>query len=81
MVCPTCASARNWLVLRQTGGATLAGGLLARLLASQFYGVTPRDPWIYATVLALIMLAALAASAIPVIGASRIDPAVSLRQE
>ena len=79
----------TWLVLRQTCGATLAGGvagaigggLLAKLLASQFYGVTPREPSIYAAVLGLVALVALIASVAPVFTASRIDPAVSLRQE
>jgi putative ABC transport system permease protein len=79
----------TWLVLRQTFGATLAGGvagaigggLLAKLLASQFYGVTPREPSIYAAVLGLVALVALIASVAPVFTASRIDPAVSLRQE
>jgi predicted permease len=85
------ASAVNvaWLVIRQTFSATVAGvaagaiggGLLARLLASQFYGVTVRDPWIYLAVLLLIVLAASLASLAPVFSASRIDPAESLRQE
>jgi predicted permease len=85
------ASSANvaWLVLRQTFGATAAGGvagviggsILAKLLTFQFYGVTPRDPWIYAVVLTLILVASLAASLMPVLSASNIDPAVSLRQE
>jgi putative ABC transport system permease protein len=85
------ASAGNvaWLVIRQTFSATVAGvaagaiggTLLARLLASQFCGSTARDPWIYIAVLTLIVLAASLASLAPVVSASRIDPAVSLRQE
>jgi ABC-type antimicrobial peptide transport system permease subunit len=78
-----------WLVTRQTFTATLAGaaagaiggGFLARLLASQFYGVTPRDPGVYMAVLMLIVLVAAAAVLAPVFTASRIDPAVSLRDE
>jgi ABC-type antimicrobial peptide transport system permease subunit len=78
-----------WLVIRQTFSATVAGvvagaiggTLLARLLTSQFYGVTARDPWIYLAVLVLIVLAAPLASLAPVVSASRIDPAESLRQE
>jgi putative ABC transport system permease protein len=78
-----------WLVTRQTFSATLAGvaagaiggGLLARLLKSQFYGVTAHDPWIYLAVLALTALAASTASLAPVFSASRIDPSESLRQE
>ena len=78
-----------WLVVRQTFSATVAGvaagaiggTLLARLLASQFYGVTKRNPWIYLAVLVLITLAASFASLAPVFSAAHIDPAESLRQE
>jgi len=83
--------ARNvaWLVVRQTFSATVAGvvagaiggTLFARLLTSQFYGVTKRNPWIYLAVLALITLAASFASLAPVFFAAHIDPAESLRQE
>ncbi len=77
-----------WMVLRQTLGATLAGaaagaaggGVMARFLASQFYGVTPRDPEIYASVLLLILLVAIVASLAPVLSATCIDPAVALRE-
>ena len=59
-----------WLVTRQTFSATLAGtaagtaggAFLARLLASQFYGVAPRDPGIYLAVLTLIILVAACAA-------------------
>ncbi|HEY3738631.1 MAG TPA: FtsX-like permease family protein, partial [Bryobacteraceae bacterium] len=78
-----------WLVTRQTFSATLAGtavgaaggALLARVLASQFYGVGARDPGIYLTVLILIIVVAAAAAIAPVMTAARIDPAISLRQE
>jgi ABC-type antimicrobial peptide transport system permease subunit len=85
------ASAGNvaWLVIRQTLSATAAGvaagatggAFLARLLTSQFYGVSASSPWIYLAVLALITLAASFASLAPVFSAAHIDPAESLRQE
>jgi len=59
----------------------IGSGLLARLLTSQFYGVTARDPWIYLAVLVLIVLAASLASLAPVFSASRIGLAESLRHE
>ena len=59
----------------------IGGALLARLLTSQFYGVSARNPWIYLAVLALITLAASFTSLAPVFSAARVDPAESLRQE
>jgi hypothetical protein len=77
------------LVLQQTLIAAAAGSiigaagsiLLSRFLTTQLYGVTPRDPGIYSAVMALIAAVAVAASAVPMLRASRIDPAVCLRQE
>ena len=77
------------MILEHTLGATLAGaaagiagaGGLAKLLGSQLYGVTARDPAIGLGVLGLIGAVALTASAAPVLRASRIDPAACLREE
>ncbi len=77
------------LVLEQTLGATVIGvaagaagaTALQKLLATQLYGVTAHDPTIYAAVMALIGGVALSASAVPVLRASRVDPAVCLREE
>ena len=51
---------------------------LGRVLASQLYGVTANGPWMYAlaTVLAVV---AFFAAALPGLRATRIDPAVVLR--
>jgi len=54
---------------------------LARFLKSQLYDVHSGEPWIYASVLVSIALVVLAASAIPVVRAWRIDPAISFRQD
>jgi putative ABC transport system permease protein len=76
------------LMLEQALGATVIGALagaagaslLAKFLTTQLYGVTMHDPSIYAAVIALISAVALAASAIPVLRASHIDPAACLRE-
>ena len=77
------------LVLRSAlavTGAGLAAGLLAaaatgRGLASLLYGVGPYDPATFAAAAATVVLAALAASAIPVRRAARLDPMVVLRAD
>jgi predicted permease len=60
-----------------TAGA-LAG---ARLIASQLYGVSARDPLTYVAIAALLALVGLVASAIPALRATRIDPMAALRTE
>jgi predicted permease len=61
-------------------GAALAYGL-ARLIASQLFGVSPDDPLTYVTVLAAVVLTALAATWHPARQAARVDPAITLRAE
>ena len=58
--------------------AALAGG---RLIASQLYGVSARDPLTLAAIAALLAVVALAASGIPALRAARIDPMEALRAE
>ncbi len=58
--------------------AALAGG---RLIASQLYGVSARDPLTYLAIAALLGIVALAASGIPALRATRIDPMAALRTE
>jgi ABC-type antimicrobial peptide transport system permease subunit len=75
------------LVLRQ--GMTLAGAgiaigiaaslALTRLLASLLYGVSATDPATFAAGAALFVAVAFAASYIPAIRATRVDPVVTLR--
>jgi len=77
------------MVLEQTLGATLLGiamgaagaSLLQKLLATQLYGITAHDPRIHAAVTGLIAAVSLAASAVPMLRASRVDPASCLREE
>ncbi len=58
--------------------AALAGG---RLIASQLYGVSARDPLTFAAIAGLLAVVALAASGIPALRAARIDPMAALRTE
>ena len=54
---------------------------LGRVLASQLYEVTPRDPFAIAAVVAALLFAGLAASYLPARRASRTDPLQALRFE
>jgi len=56
----------------------LAGG---RLVASLLYGVAPRDPIVLASVVAVLIVVAVLASAAPAWRASRADPMDALRAE
>ena len=77
------------MILR--GGHSLAiagipGGLVSALgfsqvLASQLYGVSATDPLTYLTLAMALAATAVAASVIPALRATRVDPAVTLWQE
>jgi len=77
------------LVVRQ--GMALAGagvviGLgaafaLTRLLTSQLFGVGATDPATFALVCALLVAIAFAATLLPAMRATRVDPVVALRDE
>ena len=69
-----------------TAGVGIAAGLVAalfltRLLAGFLYGVAPRDPATFAGVTLTLFAIALAASAVPALRASRVDPLDALRSE
>ena len=78
-----------WLVLRGATGYVLGGiaiGVIAvlaasRMVASLLYGIRPNDAGnLAAAIVALLFVTALAA-VLPALRASRVDPAVALRQE
>ena len=83
------ASSRDilWLVTNQglrAAAVGLAAGLtgylaISRVLAGQLLGVSANDPVTLASAAAGLMLACLAAGAIPALRALRIDPWRSLR--
>jgi predicted permease len=78
-----------FLVFGRTGralGVGLAVGLAAALLAapaleSKLYGLNPRDPLTFTLALAVLALAAVTATIIPLRRAMHIDPAITLRQD
>jgi ABC-type antimicrobial peptide transport system permease subunit len=55
--------------------------LLARLMRSQLFGVSPSDPLTLSTVALILLLIALLASWIPASRAATTDPLVALRSE
>jgi predicted permease len=60
----------------------IAGALaLNRVLASQLYGIAPTDPLTFVVVPVVLFAVALAACLVPGGVATRVDPAVALRQE
>jgi ABC-type antimicrobial peptide transport system permease subunit len=77
------------LVLKEGLVLTIPGVLLgaagafaaARLLSNALFGISPGDPFTYATTAALQTLVALAACALPAYRATKADPMVALRQE
>jgi ABC-type antimicrobial peptide transport system permease subunit len=77
------------LVFSSGAGMTLVGLLVGvalalgstRLLASLLYGVTPFDPATFVGVAAVLLSAAAGATYLPARRATRISPAVALREE
>jgi putative ABC transport system permease protein len=64
-------------LLLGVGGAVL----LRRILASLLFGVTPTDPLIFATVVALLAVVSFVACYFPARRAARVDPLIALRYE
>jgi len=78
-----------WLVMKEgakfaAGGIALGVGgafLLARLLASQLYGISPLDAITYISVAVLVSIVTLAACYVPARRAMAIDPIIALRYD
>ena len=71
------------MALAVVGIAIGLGGAFAltRLLASQLYSITPTDPTTFVGVSVLLASIALAATLIPALRATRVDPVIALREE
>jgi len=74
---------REGMLLAVSG---IAAGLLAslaltRYLATLLYTVKPSDPAVYVTVTLILAMAAIAGCCAPAFRATRVDPAITLREE
>ncbi len=74
---------RQGMTLTAIGiAAGLVAGLWAtRLLGTMLVGISANDPLTFAVMSALLLLAALGASYVPARRATRVDPAIALREE
>lgn len=59
----------------------IAALLSAGVIASQLYGVSPRDPEVFAGVVVVLAVTGLLASYLPARKATRVDPMVAMRSE
>ncbi|HEU4834246.1 MAG TPA: ABC transporter permease [Pyrinomonadaceae bacterium] len=71
------------LLLALIGVVVGVGGslLLTRFLSKMLFGITPTDPFTFASISAVLVVVALLASYIPARRATRVDPLIALRQE
>jgi putative ABC transport system permease protein len=71
------------LLLALIGIVVGVGGslLLTRFLSKMLFGITPTDPFTFASISAVLVLVAVLASYIPARRATRVDPLIALRQE
>jgi putative ABC transport system permease protein len=57
----------------------VAGVALARVMESALFGIVALEPWLFAAIAATLVVAALVASLLPALHATRVDPAIALR--
>ena len=79
----------RWLIMRETLVLAVAGivvgvpltVLMGRLVSSLLFGLTPNNPFVLGTAVAVLIAEALVAGYLPARRASRVDPMVALRYE
>ncbi len=69
------------LALLGIGAGLVLALFAARLLKSLIWGITPTDPFTFIVVAAILIAVAAASSIIPALRLTRLDPAVTLRDE
>jgi ABC-type antimicrobial peptide transport system permease subunit len=71
----------GWLAAVGVAIGLPSGYTLGRLVESQLFGLTARDPLTFAFATATLLLSALLAGYVPALRATRVDPMVALRYE
>ena len=69
------------LVLIGLGVGIVGAAALSGLLASQLFGMNPREPFIYVEVATILLVVGLVASFVPAWKATRVSPVVAMRCE
>jgi putative ABC transport system permease protein len=69
------------LALSGVALGVIGAAALSTLLASQLFGVSPRDPMTYVGVAGMLIVVALASGYLPALRASRVSPMTALRAE
>jgi len=64
-----------------TAGGLICALLASRMLASFLYGISAREPWVFAASIATLAAIASAASLLPALRAARIQPMQAIRCE
>ena len=69
------------LTVLGVGIGLVLAAMLTPLVANQLFGIAAWDPFTYATIPLVLVLVALAASAVPARRAARVDPMTVLRND
>jgi ABC-type antimicrobial peptide transport system permease subunit len=70
-----------WMVTAGLAVGLVAAYFLTRLVQSKLFGVTATDPAVAASAVAILAIIGFLAATLPALRASRIDPAIALRNE